>query len=180
MIDKLGYEKLMEENNLKLSDLNEEARIGIKTITDVKKSIVMLEKKGKTVSEDVIKKIKANDKWICGEILEIIDGKEINKTDEAPHDAVEIIKAVNDVNNVVIADKDIPAADATGIKIDGDLKKVFDEGKKVITSDELKLISPDAYDIIAKTYEKDGENGLDTSFYSLREKETGIFELKEV
>jgi hypothetical protein len=55
MIDKLGYEKLMEENNLKLSDLNEEARIGIKTITDVKKSINMLEKKGKTVSEDVIK-----------------------------------------------------------------------------------------------------------------------------
>ena len=70
MIEKLGYEKLMEENNLKLSDLNEEARIGIKTITDVKKSINILAKKGRDVSPEVIKKIKANDKWICGEILE--------------------------------------------------------------------------------------------------------------
>ena len=39
MIEKLGYEKLMEDNNLKLSDLNDEARIGIKSITDVKKAI---------------------------------------------------------------------------------------------------------------------------------------------
>lgn len=178
MIDKLGYEKLMEDNNLKLSDLNEEARIGIKTITDVKKSIVMLEKKGKTVSEDVIKKIKANDKWICGEILEIIDGKEINKTDEAPHDAIEIIKDVT--ATAVIVNENIPAVDVNGIKIDADLKKVFDEGKKVITSDELKVISPTAYDIIAKAYDKEGENGLDTSFYSLREKETGVFELNEI
>jgi hypothetical protein len=178
MIDKLGYEKLMEENNLKLSDLNEEARIGIKTITDVKKSINMLEKKGKTVSEDVIKKIKANDKWICGEILEIIDGKQINKDDVAPHGALEIIKDVSATASV--SDNNTPAVDETGIKIDADLKKAFDEGKKVITSDELKIVSPEAYDVIAKGYEKDGENGLDTSFYSLREKETGIFELKEL
>lgn len=178
MIEKLGYEKLMEDNNLKLSDLNDEARIGIKSITDVKKSIVMLEKKGKTVSDDVIKKIKANDKWICGEILEIIDGKEINKDDKAPHDALEIIKAAT--TTATVADKDTPAVDETGIKIDADLKKSLEEGKKVITSDELKIVSPEAYDIIAKGYEKDGENGLETSFYSLREKETGVFELKEL
>ena len=178
MIEKLGYEKLMEENNLKLSDLNDEARIGIKSITDVKKSIVMLEKKGKTVSDDVIKKIKANDKWICGEILEILDGKEHNKDDKAPHEALEIIKAATATATVV--DKDVPAVDETGIKIDADLKKALEEGKKVITSDELKIVSPEAYDIIAKSYEKDGENGLETSFYSLREKETGVFELKEL
>lgn len=178
MIEKLGYEKLMEENNLKLSDLNEEARIGIKTITDVKKSINRLAKKGRDVSPDVIKKIKANDKWICGEILEIIDGKEINKDDKAPHDALEIIKAAG--ASATIVDKETPAVDATGMQIDADLKKALDEGKKVITSDDLKVISPDAYDIIAKSYEKDGENGLDTSFYSLREKETGVFELKEI
>lgn len=178
MIEKLGYEKLMEENNLKLSDLNEEARIGIKTITDVKKSINMLAKKGKEVSDDVIKKIKANDKWICGEILEIVDGKEINKDDKAPHDALEIIKDA--AATATIVDKDTPAVDETGIKIDADLKKALEEGKKVITSDELKIVSPEAYDIIAKGYEKDGENGLDTSFYSLREKETGVFELKEL
>jgi hypothetical protein len=178
MIEKLAYEKLMEENNLKLSDLNEEARIGIKTITDVKKSINMLAKKGKEVSEDVIKKIKANDKWICNEILEILDGKEHNKDDKAPHEALEIIKAAT--ATATVADKDTPAVDETGIKIDADLKKALDEGKKVITSDELKIVSPEAYDIIAKGYEKDGENGLDTSFYSLREKETGVFELKEL
>lgn len=178
MIEKLGYEKLMEENNLKLSDLNEEARIGIKTITDVKKSINLLAKKGRDVSPDVIKKIKANDKWICGEILEIIDGKEINKDDKAPHGALEIIKAAG--ASATIVDKETPAVDATGMQIDADLKKALDEGKKVITSDDLKVISPDAYDIIAKSYEKDGENGLDTSFYSLREKETGVFELKEI
>jgi hypothetical protein len=178
MIEKLAYEKLMEENNLKLSDLNEEARIGIKTITDVKKSINMLAKKGKEVSEDVIKKIKANDKWICNEILEILDGKEHNKDDKAPHEALEIITAAT--ATATVAGKGTPAVDETGIKIDADLKKALDEGKKVITSDELKIVSPEAYDIIAKGYEKDGENGLDTSFYSLREKETGVFELKEL
>ncbi len=178
MIEKLGYEKLMEENNLKLSDLDEEARIGIKTITDAKKSINMLAKKGRDVSPDVIKKIKANDKRLCGEILEIIDGKEINKDDKAPYDALEIIKAAG--ASATIVDKETPAVDATGMQIDADLKKALDEGKKVITSDDLKVISPDAYDIIAKSYEKDGENGLDTSFYSLREKETGVFELKEI
>lgn len=179
MIEKLGYEKLMEENNLKLSDLNEEARIGIKTITDVKKSINILAKKGRDVSPEVIKKIKANDKWICGEILEILDGKEHNKDDKAPHEALEIIKDAGRVDAIIV-DKDVPAVDATGIKIDGELKKALEEGKKVITSDELKIVSPDAYDIIAKSYEKDGENGLETSFYSLREKETGVFELKEI
>lgn len=178
MIEKLGYEKLMEENNLKLSDLNEEARIGIKTITDVKKSINMLAKKGRDVSPEVIKKIKANDKWICGEILEILDGKEHNKDDKAPHEALEIIKDA--ASTATVVDKDVPAVDATGIKIDAELKKALEEGKKVITSDELKIVSPDAYDIIAKSYEKDGENGLETSFYSLREKETGVFELKEL
>jgi phosphopantetheine adenylyltransferase len=34
----------------------------------------------------------------------------------------------------------------------------LDEGKKVITSDELKIVSPEAYDIIAKGYEKDGKS----------------------
>ncbi len=180
MIEKLGYEKLMEDHNLKVADLNEEARIGIKTITDVKKSIHMLEKKGKTISEDVIKKIKANDKWICGEILEHIDGKEINKDDAAPHNALEIIKAATEEAKAKIVAGDIPAVDSVGLQIDADLKKVFDEGKKVITSDELKIASPAAYDLIAKAYEKDGENGLETHFYSLREKETGVFELNEI
>jgi hypothetical protein len=96
----------------------------------------------------------------------------------APHGALEIIKDVSATASV--SDNNTPAVDETGIKIDADLKKAFDEGKKVITSDELKIVSPEAYDVIAKGYEKDGENGLDTSFYSLREKETGIFELKEL
>ena len=178
MIEKLGYEKMMEDHNVKVSDLSEEARVGIKTITDAKKGIALAEKKGQTISGDVIKKIKANDKWICGEIFEYLDGTEINKDAAAPHSAIAIIK--DPAATAVVTDKDVPAVDSVGLKIDTDLKKVFDDGKKVITSDELKTISPEAYDIIAKTYDKDGENGLDTSFYSLREKETGVFALTEL
>ena len=176
MIEKLAYEKLMEEHGLKVADLNEEARIGIKTITDVKRGIFLAEKAGKMVSVDVIKKIKANDRWVCGEILELVDGKEINKDDSAPHTAAEI----NSSGTATVVDKDVVAVDTVGIKIDFDLKKALSEGKKTITSDDLKIISPEAYALIAESYEKDGENGLDTSFYSLREKETGVFALNEL
>jgi len=36
-MEKLAYEKLMEENNLSLKDLNEDAQIGINTIWILKK-----------------------------------------------------------------------------------------------------------------------------------------------
>ena len=91
-----AYEKLMKENNLTLKDLNEDAINGIESIKQVERSINMLAKKGKNISSKIMSKVKSNDKWVCGEILEILDGKERNISDDMPFDDEDIIaKYVN-------------------------------------------------------------------------------------
>jgi hypothetical protein len=89
-----AYVKLMKENNLTLNDLNNDARNGIESIKAIERSINMLAKKGKSVSAKVMSKIKSNDKWICGEILEILDGKHRNNDDEVPFDEEDIIDEI--------------------------------------------------------------------------------------
>ncbi len=59
-----AYEKLMQEHNLSISDLPEDAKIGITTLKDIEKSIKMAEKKGNVVSYKTYDKIKANEKWV--------------------------------------------------------------------------------------------------------------------
>lgn len=176
-MEKLAYEKLMEENNLSLKDLNEDAQIGINTIMDIKKAIRMKEKGGKNISEKVIKKIKANDKWICAEILEIIDGKERNKTDEAPHTAEEIEKDLekdnvnkNFVENIKKTDEiPVDAVDSIGIEIDSEIENVLKSGRNELSLDELKEICPKSYGIIFENYTPEGENGVITTYYSIIE-----------
>lgn len=178
VIEKLGYEKLMEENGLALADLNKEAIVAIQTISDVKKSINMLSKKGKTISDKVIEKIKTNDKWACQEILEIIDGKERNTTAAAPHTKEEIITEIKQEIKQEIDETN--STDPNGLKIDGDLEKAFTEGKTTITAEELKTVSPTAYDIIAASYEEGKTNGVETSYYTLIEKEKHVFTLSKI
>ena len=78
-----AYEKLMQEHNLSISDLPEDAKIGITTLKDIEKSIKMAEKKGNVVSEKTYAKIKANDKWVVKEILDFVDETDDNEDKNA-------------------------------------------------------------------------------------------------
>jgi len=86
----LQYKKAMAEYGLKSNQLPEDARIGITQIEQVLKSIRMNESRGKTIGDQTYKKLKAMDKWVYFEILEMMDEKD-NLEKEIPHTADEVI-----------------------------------------------------------------------------------------
>lgn len=173
-----GYEKLMKEHNLTLNDLNDDAINGINTIKDIEKSINMLSKRGKNVSAKVLSKMKSNDKWVCGEILEILDGKERNKTDEVPFDEEEIIEQIDEENNDYNNDEEYTeSVDPIGIRIDSDLDVAYMNGNTRMSLDDLKNVSHTAYDVIFNNYETNTRNGIQTTYFELLETDKYIFTL---
>lgn len=74
----LAYKKLLEEHKLTLDKLNQDAITGIDSITDILKGINMLEKRGKEPSAKIVNKIKSLDKWVCYEILDIVNDTDDN------------------------------------------------------------------------------------------------------
>ena len=180
-----AYVKLMQEHNLTLNDLNEDAINGINTIKDIEKSINMLAKRGKNVSAKVISKIKTNDKWVCGEILEILDGKQRNNTDEVPFDEEEIIEQIDEENNIEEEEENdynedeynTESFDPIGIRIDSELDVAYMNGNTRMSLDELKNVSHTAYDVIFNNYETNTQNGIQTTYFNLLETDKYIFTL---
>jgi hypothetical protein len=170
----LGYEKLMRENNLKLSDLNEDARNGIANVKAVMVVVNREANRGKSVSDLTWRKVRTNDKWICGEILETLDGKERNDDDEAPYAEEDIIDEINDQDD---EDESNEVSDPTGIQIDFDFDIAFKNGLTKLSLEDIKSTSPTAYDIIWKTYKANEKNGITTTFFNLIETEKHIFTL---
>jgi len=175
MID-FQYLKEMEARNLKLSDLPEDAQICIQNINDVMKRVRMLEKKGQSVSDVTIKKLKAMDKWTLYEIYDMVNGTDDNE-DEQPHDADEVIEELEDTEDLIPAEPEKPKGDPKGLQIDADLKVAYEKGKKEISFEELKTVSRTAYNVIFDGYDESGDNGIETSNYSLLETEENVFTL---
>lgn len=169
-----AYEKLMKENNLTLKDLNEDAINGIESIKQVERSINMLAKKGKNVSSKIMSKVKSNDKWVCGEILEILDGKERNISDDMPFDDEDIIEEIEEEQN-----NDTESADPTGIVIDTELNIAYMNGNTKISLDDLKNVSRTAYDVIFDNYEQNSKNGIETTYFNLLETDKYVFTLRK-
>ena len=87
----LQYENALEEYNLTIADLSDDAKIGIENINSVLKGVNMLQKSGKQVSDKTISKIKAMDKWVYYEILDQVQGSDENE-DELPYDEDEVLE----------------------------------------------------------------------------------------
>lgn len=173
-----GYEKLMKENNLTLNDLNDDARNGIAIIRSTMLVINREAKKGKSVSDLTWGKVKSNDKWVCGEILEILDGKQRNNTDEIPFDEEEIIEQIDEENNDYNNDEEYTeSVDPIGIRIDNELDIAYMNGNTRISLDELKNLSHTAYDVIFDNYETNTKNGIETTYFNLLETDKYIFTL---
>lgn len=189
---KYAFEKLMAEKNLKLEELPEDAKIGIKTIKDIEKAISMAEKKGKKVNDSTISKIRANDKWVVNEILDYLEETDEND-DEMPHDEEEIIDDINssskekegeeDDDEDEDEDEDKQSTDdlevsELGLKIESELDAMFETGKKEWTPKEFKKYT-NCYNTIFENYEEDGENGIDTNKYRFIETENEIYTLNK-
>lgn len=180
---KFAYQKLMAEHKLELNELPQDAKIGIDSIFQIEKAISMAEKKGKKVKQSTLDKLKANDKWVVREILDYVEGKKTNTT-PLPNDATTVVAEVKEVIDEPAKTPDkveeTVTADPKGLKIDEELKKVFETGKTELTLDEIKSLAPTAYNLIFDTYDASGDNGVETSHYSLIETSEKKFTLKKL
>ena len=181
----------MEKHNLKISDLPEDAQTGIENINDALKGVKLQESKGKPISEKAEKKIKAMDKWVLYEIYDLVNETDENE-EEIPYDDGDVFKDLKDeeeeeqeeeedeeVSEGLLAENVAEDGDPKGFQIDSDLKKAFENGKKTITMEELKNVSKTAHSVIFSTYDDSGDNGIETSNYSLIETEEEIFTLTQ-
>lgn len=165
---KYAYEKLMEENNLTLSELPSDAKQGINQIKKIEKAIKMVQSRGKSVSKDVIEQVRVNDKWIVREILDYLEDKDVERG-ELPNSAEDVIEDLNESND------NEPKVDAIGLKIDKELKALFDAGKTLLTGEDIRNNARNTFEVIFDTYAKDGENGVVTTYYALIENAEGNF-----
>lgn len=158
-----AYQQLMEQNDLELSDLPADARVGIKTIQQIANAKKMTEARGQNVSEQVLNKIRANDKWVVREILDFIDNKETN-TDDIPAPAAEVINQIK-----AEAPAELTPEQKLGQTIENELSFLHEQGD-YFTADEIKQFgATKTYQTIFENYDNNGSNGVHTSTFMLDE-----------
>jgi hypothetical protein len=180
----LQYLNALEEYNLDVNDLPEDAQIGIEQINNVITSIQLCEKKGTIVKEATFKKLKAMDKWVYYEILDAVNETDKNE-DEIPFDEEELIEELNEPvhefeNDEEEEDDDDNYAEGDkllGERIEEDFNEMYKNGKTSFNMEELKSLSKTAYDVIFNSYEEDEDNGIETTNFSLIEKSEYEFTL---
>jgi hypothetical protein len=198
----LRYEKALEEHNLKVADLSEDAKIGIESIDKVIQGINLLQKKGKQVTEKTLAKLKAMDKWVYFEILDQVHETDKNE-EEIPYEEEEVIdeaerlaeqeeeeeedeSGLQDDSELLEEQEEEEEAEETeavnvndpkGFAIDNELKVAHESGKHKITLEELKTVAPTAHKVIFDGYDESGDNGVETSHFLLIETEEEVFTL---
>lgn len=179
------YEELMEENDLTLSELPEDAKTGIDEIKAVEKAIRMLEKSGKKPSARALKKLATLDKWVQYEIMDYLHDTDKNE-DDMPFEAEDIIDDLgvgagakkDEVKEDEVKEDEVVEADPLGLSIEQELDILYQSGKKSFTIDDLAEQTSKTYDVLFDNYEDDEENGIVTTKYSLIENKEGLFTLK--
>ena len=192
----LGFEllhrKAIEENDLKIAELPEDARTGIAQINSSLNSLAVNEKRGKKATPTLLKRLKAMDKWTYYEILDYLHDTD-NNEEKPPVDMTQLQEEIKEEGKQGNAKKDDPKQDKgdpkqvqnnneqvevseqDAIVIEKELKALFETGKPTHTALELKSSCPKSYSIIFKTYDSSGDNGIQTSTYSLIETEEQVF-----
>lgn len=185
----LQYVKLMEANNLDESGLSDKAKVGVKELKKALAGVALSERNGRTVSKSVVDKIEMLDENIVSLIERDLAAKNDAKA-KADADAkakadAEAAKAKEDAEKAKSTQKtdnveEVKAADPKGVKIDQDLAEALKNGKNKVSLAELKSISKTAYDIIFDSYEDGGQNGVETSHYSVIETEKEVFTISKL
>jgi hypothetical protein len=174
------YKKLMEENDLALNQIPEDAKTGIDEINKVLRGITMRERAGKKVLPGTLKKLATMDKWVTYEILDFLDDTDKND-DNIPFAAKDVLKDLDKDNTPPtppIPPIALQPVDELGLKIDQELDNFFQSGKTLFTIDEIRSSARITYKEIWDNYEEGEENGIITSKYSLLEGDDKTFNLK--
>jgi rubrerythrin len=185
----LQYVKELENYNLKVKDLTEDGKTGVSEIKKTLDYIRRGENSGKTPSDEVLRKIKTIDKWVCFEIYDMVEDTDEND-DEMPYDSEEIIEELEEdyaededdlekdeqPENV----KQVVKTNADGNKINSELVELGKSGKNEYTIDEIKRVAPTTYKAIFDVYQKGEQNGVQTHTYSLIEFEEQKYKLTKI
>jgi hypothetical protein len=173
------YKKLMEENDLTVNQLPEDAQTGISEINKVLRAISMVEKKGRKISAGSLKKLTTMDKWVTYEILDYLHDTD-NNDDDMPIDADDIIEDLNKdgKDKPVNESNDNNQVDQVGLRIEEELDRLFESGKTSYTIDEIRNKANRTYKELWESYEEDEKNGIVTTKYSLIEDKEYNFNLK--
>ena len=170
---KLRYEDLMEEQGLDNSDLNDEAKEGIKSIKAAVRFMEMNKsKRGVDPSKSALKKVATLDKWVCNEIMDIVYDRDTND-DTPPVDGDELIDEIKSDAD------DKPSVDPKGLKIEQELQEMWDSGDREFDLDAIREKTKTAYSVIFESYEDGEENGIRTSKFELIETSDEVFTLKK-
>lgn len=169
----LIYLDALKEHKLKVSELPEDARVGITEITNIIKGFQMAERKGRKPTPQAMRKLKTLDKWVYYEILDYLNDTDKND-DEIPFVADDVLDDLKDDK----ANKPVEQSDPVGLAIDQELGNLLAAGKTQIALEELRGSAPKTYKEIWDSYETGEENGIVTSHYSLIENDDEIFILK--
>lgn len=172
----LQYKKALEENDLSVNQLPEDAITGIEQINHVLKAINMCKKTGKLIKESVYKKLRAMDKWVYYEILDYLHETN-NNDDDIPFDDEDVLEDLNKGKGQPNND-DLPKPDALGLAIEAELDALYQSGKTSFSIEELRNSTRKTYSELFNAYEDGGENGIVTTKYSLIENSDKIFNLK--
>jgi len=172
MSEKYAYENLLDEYNLSVNELPEDARLGIKSIKQIANAKKMTEARGQNVSQTVLNKIKANDKWVSREIIDFVNDRETN-TDDLPAPADETIILIKEETTELTTDQKI------GLKIENELEFLHEQfGEENLTIEQIRPAKT-TYKTIFDNYETGGNNGVSTSKFNLIEADNEIFTLQK-
>ena len=167
----LTYKSTLAKHNLKESQLPEDARLGIEKINDVLKGFVLVERKGKKPTDKAMKTLKAMDKWVTYEILDLVHDTDKND-DEMPDNADEVVEELQEQAN----EEESPEK-KLGQAVEKEMEEMFKTGRKDWDVQSIKSASPKTYHLLYSTYDDDEENGVSTTNYSLIETEDEVFTL---
>jgi hypothetical protein len=161
-----AYEALMQEYNLKESDLTKKAKVAITAIKNIEKSLVRQKGKAnfKGMSDETKEKIEINDQYAVDEIEMMMD----NDDDDSNTD--------NQKKEPVIT---LTEEEKKGNQIEAELKKLMESNKFSYTIDELKNVAPITYEEIWDNYDDGEENGVGTKSFSIKEDSNNLFNVSK-
>jgi hypothetical protein len=170
----LQYLELLEEHNLKLSEIPDDAKTGIDNIKAIVNSIGVAEKKGNRVNAQTFKRLAALDKWVCYEILDYVNDTDKNKK---PMPNAEVV--IDGKEPKSEPEPNSEGDSSLGFEIEAELESMSESGVDVISFSDLKSSAPKCYNLLFDTYEENGENGIETTKYKLVEVEEEKFKLSK-
>tara|TARA_R110000764_G_scaffold542_6_gene2082 strand:- start:8700 stop:9224 length:525 start_codon:yes stop_codon:yes gene_type:complete len=173
MSEKYAYEQLLEEHELNVSDLPADAKLGIKQIQRIANAKKMTEARGQNVSQDVLDKIRSNDKWVSREIIDFMNDID-SSNQNLPAPAPDVISQIKKEEA-----PELSPEQQLGLKIENELSFLFDNfGNAIISVDDIKPAKL-TYSTIFDNYDNGGQNGISTSNFSLIETEENNYKLQK-